>query len=76
MRLLAVASLSAAALAFPQSPLGPRDGRELPPADLDRIQVGAPAPGFTLETAGGARVSLADYRGRKRVVLVFYRGHW
>jgi cytochrome oxidase Cu insertion factor (SCO1/SenC/PrrC family) len=47
----------------------------LPPADLNRVQLGRPAPNFTLEAADGHQVSLSDYRG-KRVVLVFYRGQW
>ena len=56
--------------------LGPKDGRELPPADLNRVQAGQPAPDFTLESPDRSPVSLSDFRGRKRVVLVFYRGHW
>lgn len=38
--------------------------------------VGQPAPDFTLTDAAGRPVSLADYRGRKPVVVVFYRGYW
>lgn len=38
--------------------------------------VGQPAPGFTLPDSAGRPVSLADYRGRQPVVLVFYRGYW
>ena len=38
--------------------------------------VGQPAPDFTLPDAAGRPVRLADYRGRKPVVLVFYRGYW
>ena len=33
-----------------------------------------PAPDFTLPAVTGNPVSLADYRGRKNVVLVFNRG--
>jgi hypothetical protein len=40
------------------------------------LKVGAPAPDFTLPDAAGRPVALADYRGRKAVVLVFYRGYW
>lgn len=65
----------AAAFAVPPA-LGPKDGRDLPPADLNRVQVGQPAPDFTLESLEGRPVTLADFRGKKRVVLVFYRGHW
>jgi peroxiredoxin len=37
------------------------------------IAVGEPAPDFTLRDQDGEKVSLADYRGRK-VLLVFYPG--
>ena len=40
------------------------------------LRVGEPAPDFTLPDAGGRPVTLADFRGRKAVVLVFYRGYW
>jgi hypothetical protein len=40
------------------------------------LRVGEAPPGFTLPDAAGRPVSLADYRGRKPVVLVFYRGYW
>ena len=67
--------LMAAGNLVAQSALGPADGRELPPADLNRVAVGQPAPHFALEAAEGRRVTLAGYRGQ-RVVLVFYRGQW
>jgi cytochrome oxidase Cu insertion factor (SCO1/SenC/PrrC family) len=56
--------------------LGPKDGRELPPADLNRIQIGQAAPDFTLDSLDGRPITLSDFRGKGRVVLVFYRGHW
>jgi cytochrome oxidase Cu insertion factor (SCO1/SenC/PrrC family) len=56
--------------------LGPKDGTNLGPTDLDRINVGQRAPDFTLENVDGTKISLSDYRGKKSVVLVFYRGHW
>ena len=40
------------------------------------LRVGERPPDFTLPDAAGRPVSLADYRGKKPVVLVFYRGHW
>jgi hypothetical protein len=40
------------------------------------VRVGEPAPEFTLPDALGRPVALADYRGKKSVVLVFYRGYW
>jgi hypothetical protein len=46
------------------------------PVTPTALRVGEPAPDFTLPDAAGRPVSLADYRGRKAVVLVFYRGYW
>lgn len=65
--------------AFPlQTPisLGPKDGVDLPPADLTRIKVGDKAPDFTLEDQDGKPVTLSSYRGNRSTVLVFYRGYW
>lgn len=56
--------------------LGPKDGPDLAPTDLNRIKVGQPAPDFTLEAADGKPTTLSDFRGKKNVVLVFYRGYW
>lgn len=77
-----LASLKKAAVALvlfataAHAELGPKDGRNLPATDLDRVKVGSAAPDFTLENVDGRRVSLSDFRGKKNVVLVFYRGHW
>jgi cytochrome oxidase Cu insertion factor (SCO1/SenC/PrrC family) len=56
--------------------LGPKDGADLAPTDLNRIKVGRPAPDFTLEDASGQSFTLSDFRDKKTVVLVFYRGYW
>jgi cytochrome oxidase Cu insertion factor (SCO1/SenC/PrrC family) len=56
--------------------LGPKDGADLAPTDLNRIKVGQPAPDFSLENADGNVITLSDFRGKKTVVLVFYRGYW
>ena len=56
--------------------LGPKDGLELQPTEINRVKPGAKAPDFTLEDVDGKGVTLADFRGRKTVVLVFYRGYW
>jgi hypothetical protein len=40
------------------------------------LRVGERAPDFALTDAAGRPVSLADYRGKKAVLLVFYRGYW
>lgn len=36
------------------------------------VEVGQPAPDFTLKDQAGSDVSLSDYRGKQPVVLVFY----
>lgn len=59
-----------------ETTLGPVDGHDLPPTDLDRVQAGDVAPDFTLVSLDGPPVTLSDFRGEKNVVLVFYRGHW
>jgi cytochrome oxidase Cu insertion factor (SCO1/SenC/PrrC family) len=56
--------------------LGPKDGENLPATDLERIKVGEAAPDFTLENLDGRKISLSDFRNKKNVVLVFYRGQW
>ena len=56
--------------------LGPKDGADLKPTDLNRVKAGQTAPDFTLENFDGKPISLSDFRGKKNVVLVFYRGHW
>ena len=56
--------------------LGPNDGADLSPTDLNRIKVGQPAPDFSLEDAGGKTIALSEFRDKKTVVLVFYRGYW
>jgi cytochrome oxidase Cu insertion factor (SCO1/SenC/PrrC family) len=67
-------------LSLPLSParaqLGPKDGANLAPTDLERVKVGDKAPDFTLEDIDGSNISLSNFRGKKSVVLVFYRGHW
>lgn len=40
------------------------------------VAVGEQAPGFTLTDQNGRTQSLAAERGKRAVVLVFYRGHW
>jgi len=58
------------------SKLGPKDGAGLPRTDTSRIAVGTVAPDFTLEALAGAPVTLSEFRGKKNIILVFYRGHW
>lgn len=46
------------------------------PMSRPLVAVGQPVPDFTLPDAAGRPVTLSDYRGKKPVVLVFYRGYW
>ena len=56
--------------------LGPVDGQDLPGWDPERIAVGTEAPDFRLESYRGETLSLSEYRGKREVLLVFYRGAW
>ena len=58
-----------------QAQYGPKDGQDLPPADLNRVQASQTAPDFTLPKPDGSGLTLSSLKG-KNVVLVFYRGHW
>ena len=72
----AVMVATAAGFALWPSPrLGPVDGAELRPDDMDRVREGVAAPDFTLEAVDGRPVTLSSFRGQF-VVLTFYRGHW
>ena len=42
--------------------------------DLERVKAGMEPPDFSLTDQDGRTVRLADFRGKKNVVLVFYRG--
>ena len=56
--------------------LGPTDGHDLPSVDLERVQAGDLAPDFSAASLAGPVVTLSQFRGKKNVVLFFYRGHW
>ncbi len=68
--------LAVSTTATAQTKLGPTDGQGLTAADLSRVKAGDAAPDFTLEDQDGKPVTLSDYRGKKTLVLVFYRGYW
>jgi cytochrome oxidase Cu insertion factor (SCO1/SenC/PrrC family) len=72
--MFAIAVFLSGSTAFAQ--LGPKDGVELSATELTRIKAGQPAPDFTLEDSDGKAITLSDFRGKKSVVLVFYRGYW
>jgi hypothetical protein len=59
-----------------QPRLGSLDGEGLPPTDIDRVQVGQIAPDFRLVDERGTIHQLSEYRGKKNIVLVVYRGYW
>lgn len=44
--------------------------------DLARVKEGMTAPDFALEDVNGIVHHLSDYREKKNVILVFYRGHF
>ena len=44
-------------------------GASVPAAAVD---VGQPAPGFTLPATTGSDISLSDFRGKKFVLIEFY----
>jgi peroxiredoxin len=41
---------------------------------MSRAELNKPAPAFTLTDFKGREVSLADFQGKKNVLLVFNRG--
>jgi peroxiredoxin len=45
-------------------------------ADQPTLSVGDPAPDITLQGIGGKEWSLADQKGKKNVVLLFYVLDW
>jgi len=73
---LIASALLAVACAREGRTLGPVDGLELPPADTGRVAVGDPAPDFSLVSYDAGVVTLSEFRGKKDVILVFYRGWW
>jgi len=56
--------------------VNPENEDVLSPTDLDRVHEGVQAPDFTLESNNNDQITLSSYRGKKNVVLVFYRGYW
>ena len=52
----------------------PLNPEQLPAGD--GLAVGLKAPDFNLPDSDGEMIALADYAGKKKVVLVFDRGGW
>jgi cytochrome oxidase Cu insertion factor (SCO1/SenC/PrrC family) len=46
------------------------------PAQAPIVDVGQPAPDFSLPASDGKSYHLADLQGKKRLVLVIFRGVW
>lgn len=44
--------------------------------ELNQELVGKEAPGFTLKNQNNKDVSLAQYKGKKNVILIFSRAAW
>jgi peroxiredoxin len=42
------------------------------PGPARAVEVGEPAPAFTMPSTTGADISLSDFRGKKWVLLEFY----
>jgi hypothetical protein len=64
------------AISVANAQLGPKDGTNLSPTDLERVKIGDTAPNFTLENMDGERITLSESYRNRNVVLVFYRGQW
>ena len=45
-------------------------------APSDVLQIGDRADAFTLARADGTTISLADYKGKKNVLITTYRAFW
>lgn len=60
-------------LALVVSACGGSEGGGASPSD-EFLRVGEPAPGFEMPSAEHGQVSLADFRGRKPILLYFSMG--
>ena len=69
-------AMAGAAHAQSMNAMGPVDGKELAPTDIERVAIGAKAPDFTLHKYEGGTTTLSTEYAKKNVVLVFYRGYW
>lgn len=65
---------TASAQATPQ--LGPVDGKDLAPTEIERVAIGSKAPDFTLHKYEDGVFTLSNAYAKKNIVLVFYRGYW
>ena len=75
-RHLAALALTLAITSPALAQLGPKEGANLAATEIERVKVGQSAPDFLLEDVDGRALTLSEFRGKKSVVLVFYRGYW
>jgi peroxiredoxin (alkyl hydroperoxide reductase subunit C) len=87
VRILSARLLLATLLLFPPTGLFAQEGSipaeriydtgQLKPVDSTlKVAVGDPAPDFSLPTISGERITLAQFRGKKNVVLSFIPAAW
>jgi peroxiredoxin len=69
-------ALAGSAAAQTMANMGPVDGKDLVPTEIERVAVGAKAPDFMLHKYEDGMFTLSSAYARKNVVLVFYRGYW
>ena len=55
-----------------QQPQPAQAQTQQPAAPKTHLKVGQPAPDFTLRDTAGKEVKLAEFKGKKSVVLAFY----
>jgi cytochrome oxidase Cu insertion factor (SCO1/SenC/PrrC family) len=68
----AVAGFAQVPAAQPSPAASPAARPQPPPAPKTHLKVGDLAPDFTLPNTKGEPVHLADFRGKKNVILAFY----
>lgn len=73
-----VEQASSTSLGAPLTPTSPAASPAIDPrvTDLNRVVAGTAAPDFALDDLDGNIVKLSDSKGKKNVILVFYRGHF
>jgi cytochrome oxidase Cu insertion factor (SCO1/SenC/PrrC family) len=72
LALAAVAGFAQQPAASPSPAATPAARPQAPPAPKTTLKVGDMAPDFTLPDTKGQPVHLADFRGKKNVILAFY----
>ena len=60
-RLLVVSLFVLLSISLAHAQLGPKEGANLKPTDLERVKVGDTAPDFSLENMDGKKITLSDF---------------